>query len=77
MDFSLNIETISMRSVHLTLFMVKAKMFWTIVYFCPWRFALILTNSADPCKMKYYAAFYLCLHCLQIDPLRGFSDTKG
>ena len=35
------------------------------IFFCPWRFVLILANSADLDEMQRYAAFHLSLHCWQ------------
>ena len=63
--------------VHFALLGVKARIFLIMVYFCQWRFVLILANSVDPDEMQQYAAFHLGLHCLQKYPFRGFQYTMG
>ena len=47
-----------------------------MIFFVP-EGCFILTNSADPDQMQYYAAFHLALHCSPKYPLRGFQYTKG
>ena len=47
-----------------------------IVFFCL-KIFFTFTNSVDPDEMQYYAAFHLCLHCLQKYLFRGFPNTKG
>ena len=78
MDFCIHIETVLKYGiVHCELLGVKARNFWNMLYFCPWRFVLILSNSADPDEMQQYAAFHLGPHCLQKYPFRGFQYTLG
>ena len=68
MDFPIHIDTISISGiVHFALLGVKTRVFWIMVNFCPWRFALILANSA----------FHQGLQYLQKYLFMGFQYTKG
>ena len=62
--------------VHFALLGVKAILFWITVYFCPWKFDLILANSADPDEMQHHAAFHMGHHLAKV-PVLGFPVYKG
>ena len=36
-----------------------------------------IPNSVDPDEMQHYAAFQLCLHCLEKYSLKSFPEYKG
>ena len=40
------------------------------------KVVFILANSADTDEMQHHAVFYLSLHCLPKNPIRGFLFTK-
>ena len=40
------------------------------------KIVLISEKSVDPNEIQHYAAFHLCLHCLQKYSFRGFQNTK-
>ena len=62
--------------VHFALQGTNPRIFWIMVYFCPWRYVLILANSAGPGKMKHGPAFYLVLCSMQKYRV-GFPVYKG
>ena len=38
---------------------------------------ILLANTVDPDQMPHYVASDLGLHCLPIDPIKGFQIRKG